>query len=149
MRKIPRAIVGVHGEDVDLEVPGFFRLTATFLSEGLFDEEAGGDPGTEDLYEVELIPFSDSLLERATFPLLLPASSRRLPEDVFEFDEAPAQLPVERFLMALAWDLARAHPENWAQVCEAARHWDSWMIEDILLQIPPEWTPEVLLPDDE
>jgi hypothetical protein len=142
---IPRPILSVHGEDVDVEVPRLATLRATYLSEGLFDEWAGGDPDEEDLYEVEVSHLGEALLEPITFPRLMPSSGRAWPGQ----DDGEQSLPVERFLLALAWELANAHPSNWSRVCEAARGWDSWMIEDALLRIPSEWTPEPLLPDED
>ncbi len=141
---VPRPILGVHGEDADLEVPGRFVLRATFLSEGLFDERAGGDPEEEDLYEVELTSDAEDLIEPVVFHRLMPAS-----RDAWDElgDEGPAPLPVERFLLALAWELCLADPSNWFRVCEAARRWDSWTVEDALLRLPSNWTPEPLLPD--
>jgi len=150
MAAIPRPVVGVHGEDVDVEVPGLLRLTASFLSEGLFDEEAGGDPEEEDLYEIEVQHLGDALVEPITFPRLFPASPSDLLEDVEEADESEqAALPAERFLLALAWQLANADPSAWEELCEAARVWDSWTVEDVFTAIPPEWTPETLWPEDD
>jgi hypothetical protein len=150
MPAIPRPIVSVHGEDVDVEVPGLLTIRATFLSEGLFDSEAGGNPDEEDLYEVEVTHHVDEeILEPITFPRLMPASSRELPDDEADWDAAPAILPIEPFLLALAWELANAHPSNWSDLCEGARHWDPWTIEDVLVRLPTEWTPEPLIPDDD
>ncbi len=151
MRAISRPIVSVHGEDVDVEVPRLLTLRATFLSEGLFDSEAGGDPDEEDLYEIEVSHHVDeALLEPVTFPRLMPASSRRFPgEEEADWDALPESLPMERFLLALAWELAHADPSNWPSMCEGARHWDAWTIEDLLARVPSEWTPETLLPDGE
>jgi hypothetical protein len=147
---IPRPIVSVHGEDVDIEVPGIVTLRASFLSEGLFDNEAGGLPDEEDLYEVEVTHARDILLQPITFARLMPASSREMPD---EFDEDAAipgsELPIERFLMLLAWELANAHPTNWQALCDRARLWDSWTLEDGLYRMPPEWKPEPLLPDED
>ena len=63
MPDVPRPIISVFGEDVDVELPGLLRLSASFLSEGLYDEEAGGDPEEEDLYEVEVTHACDALIE--------------------------------------------------------------------------------------
>jgi hypothetical protein len=49
----------------------------------------------------------------------------------------------------LAWDLAQAHPSNWTRVCEAAKGWDSWMLEDAFTRLPPEWSPVDLVPDED
>ena len=147
---IPRPILSVHGEDVDLEVPGLLTIRTTFLSEGLFDELSGGDPEEEDLYEVEVSHPGEALLEPITFPRLMPAS-RQSWEDDLDADEAAGEassLPMERFAMALAWELANADPSNWTIVCEAARGWDSWMVEDAVARLPVEWTPVPLVPDD-
>jgi len=144
--RIPRPLVAVHGEDVDVEVPGAVTVRATYLSEGLFDERAGGDPEEEDLYEVEVTHPGELLLQSITFPRLLPASA------AWQHDEdepAMSQLPVERFVLVLAWDLANAHPSNWCRICEAARGWDSWMLEDAFSRLPPDWTPQDLLPDED
>src|SRR5688572_24120456 len=116
--RLPRPILSVHGEDVNLELPGLLTIRTTFLSEGLFDEQAGGDPEEEDLYEVEVTHHGDALLEPITFPRLMPAASRAFPgadEDDFGL---PENLPMERFVLALAWNLAHADPSNWALVCE-------------------------------
>ena len=150
---VPRPIVSVHGEDVDVEVPRLLNLRATFLSEGLFDEQSGGDPDAEDLYEVEVTHHRDAILQPIVFPRLMPATSRAFPDEDtllemdLESDEAADTLPIERFLILLAWELANAHTDNWDQVCEAARGWDTWMIEDALHRLPPDWTPEPLIPD--
>ena len=144
----PRPIVAVHGEDVDVEVPGLLTVRATFLSEGLFDERAGGDPEEEDLYEVEVSHPGEALLQPITFPRLMPSSTASWLNDDEE-DAPPRSVPVERFALVLAWDLAQAHPSNWTRVCEAAKGWDSWMIEDAYTRLPSEWTPEVLLPDED
>jgi len=146
MATIPRPIVSVHGEDVDVEVPRLLTIRATFLSEGLFDEWAGGDPEEEDLYEVEVTHERGALLEPITFPRLMLSTST---EWVDEDDPAPRQLPMERFLLALAWELANADPSNWLRVCEAARGWDSWMVDDAFNRLLPDWTPEPLLPDED
>jgi hypothetical protein len=149
--RIPRPILSVHGEDVDLEVPGLLTIRTTFLSEGLFDELSGGDPEEEDLYEVEVSHPGDALLEPITFPRLMPASRPSWEEEIPDLDvedEAASVLPMERFAMALAWELANADPSNWTVVCQAARGWDSWMVEDALSRLPTEWTPEPLVPDD-
>jgi hypothetical protein len=140
--RIPRPIVGVHGEDVDVEVPGLVTVRATFLSEGLFDERAGGDPEEEDLYEVEVTHPGVALLQSITFPRLLPSSSSWLADE-----DGERHVPAERFVLVLAFDLAQAHPTNWARVCEAAKGWDSWMLEDAYTRLPPDWTPVELLPD--
>ena len=145
---IPQPIVNVHGEDVDVEIPRLLAVRATYLSEGLFDEWAGGDPDEEDLYEFEVTHARDEILEPITFPRLLPAAPKAWLEEEEEEPET-GPLPVERFAVALAWELANAHPSNWRRVCEAARGWDPWMIEDALTRIPPEWTPEPLLPDED
>jgi hypothetical protein len=147
--RIPRPIVSVHGEDVDLELPRLLSIRTTFLSEGLFDEQAGGDPDEEDLYEVEVSHAGDALLEPITFPRLMPTASRSFPAEDESALEIAGSLPMERFLLALAWDLANADPSNWGLVCDAARTWDSWMIEDALNRIPIDWTPEPLRPDEE
>ena len=145
--KTPRPILTVHAEDVDLEVPGVLTIRASFLSEGLFDERAGGDPEEEDLYEVEVAHAGEGLLEPITFPRLLPSSPAGW-EDVAT-DDAPLRLPMERFALALAWELAQADPSNWSRICELARGWDSWGIDDALGHLPPGWTPEELTPDDD
>ena len=147
--RVPRPIVSVHGEDVDLELPGLLTVRTTFLSEGLFDERAGGDPEEEDLYEVEVAHAGDALLEPITFPRLMPAASRAFLGEEEEDFEFAGNLPMERFVLALAWNLAQADPSNWGLVCEAARGWDSWMVDDALARLPPEWTPEPLVPDEE
>jgi len=149
MAAIPRPIVSVHGEDVDVEIPGLLTLRATYLSEGLFDEWAGGDPDEEDLYEVEVTHARDALLSPILFSRLLPASPKSWLDDEDEGLGGPEPLPMERFALALAWSLANAHPSNWAALCQAARGWDPWTLEDTLLRIPPEWTPEPLLPDED
>lgn len=150
MAQIPRPILSVHGEDVDVEVPGILMLRASFLSEGLFDTEAGGNPDEEDLYEVEVTHARDVLLQPIVFARLMPASSREMPD---EFDDrtdfAGPELPIERFLMLLAWELANAHPTNWQEICDRARLWDGWTLEDGLFRIPPDWTPVPLLPDED
>ena len=144
---IPRPILSVHGEDVDLEIPRLLTIRTSFLSEGLFDERSGGDPEEEDLYEVEVTHEGEALLEPITFPRLMPSST---PGWADPDDDDPAQpLPMERFVLALAWELAHADPSNWIRVCEAARGWDSWMVEDALTRIPSEWSPEPLLPDED
>jgi len=145
---LPRPIVAVHGEDVTIEVPGRVVVRAAFLSEGLFDEQAGGEPEEEDLYEVEVTAPEGGLLEPITFALLAPAGSRRFPEEDTDPDDFETALPVERLLMALAWELANAHPENWRAVCTAVRGWDAWTVEDALARLPGDWTPEPLLPED-
>lgn len=145
LMRIPRPIVAVHGEDVDVEVPGVVTIRATFLSEGLFDERAGGDPEEEDLYEVEVTHPGEALLQPLTFPRLMPSTSALADDE----DEPVRHVPIERFAMVLAWDLAQAHPSNWSRVCEAARGWDSWMLEDAFSRLPPDWTPELLLPDED
>lgn len=143
---IPRPILSAHAEDVDLEIPGLLNIRASFLSEELFDERAGGDPDEEDLYEVEVTHQGEALIEPITFPRLMPSSSPAWMED----DGGPEpQLPMERFVRALGWELANAHPSNWRAVCQAARGWDAWTLEDALLRIPPEWTPEPLFPDED
>jgi hypothetical protein len=144
---IPRPIVAVHGEDVDVEVPGVVSVRTTFLSEGLFDERAGGDPEEEDLYEVEVTHPGEALLQAITFPRLLPSSGSWL--DEVDADGPGRTVPAERFALVLAWDLAQAHPSNWTRVCEAAKGWDSWMLEDAYTRLPPEWTPEELVPDED
>jgi hypothetical protein len=147
---IPRPIVSVHGEDVDLEVPGVLTLRASFLSEGLFDLDGGGAPDEEDLYEVEVTHARDLLLQPITFARLMPASSREMPDEFTEDTEiAGPELPIERFLMLLAWELANAHPTNWQALCDRARLWDSWHLEDGLYRMPPEWTPAPLTPDED
>ena len=143
---IPRPIVSVHAEDVDLEIPRLLTIRATFLSEGLFDETAGGDPEEEDMYEVEVTHARDALLEPITFPLLAPSTA---PGWLADEEEGSPSLPIERWVLALGWTLANAHPSNWPEVCESARAWDSWMVEDVHALIPPEWTPQPLLPDEE
>jgi hypothetical protein len=145
--RIPRPIVAVHGEDVDVEVPGAVSVRATFLSEGLFDERAGGDPEEEDLYEVEVTHPGEALLQAITFPRLLPSSSSWL--DEVDEDGPARTVPAERFALVLAWDLAQAHPSNWTRVCEAAKGWDSWMLEDAFVRLPPEWAPVDLIPDED
>ena len=150
MPSIPRPVVSVHGEDVDVEVPGILTLRASFLSEGLFDTEAGGNPDEEDLYEVEVTHARDVLLQPIIFARLMPASSRELPDEWTEDAElAGPELPIERYLLLLAWELANAHPTNWQELCDRARVWDSWTLEDGLYRIPPEWTPAPLLPDED
>jgi hypothetical protein len=150
---IPRPIVSVHGEDVDVEVPGVVSARASFLSEGLFDPEAGGDPDEEDLYEVEVTHPRDFLPQPIVFPRLMPASSRRFPGEDDDLDvgleELPDSIPIERFMLVLAWELANAHPTNWLAVCENAKGWDSFMMEDAMIRMPSEWTPEPLIPDDD
>src|SRR4028119_2326894 len=74
MEEIPRPFVSVHGEDVDVEIPGLLTIRATYLSEGLFDERAGGDPEEEDLYEVEVTHVEDVLLAPVQFPRLTPSA---------------------------------------------------------------------------
>lgn len=150
MPSIPRPILSVHGEDVDVEVPGLLTIRAAFLSEGLFDEEAGGIPEEEDLYEVEVTHARDVLLQPILFARLMPASSREMPDEWHDETEfAGPELPIERFLLLLAWELASAHPTNWQEVCDRARLWDSWTLEDGLYRMPPEWTPVPLIPDGE
>lgn len=150
MPSIPRPILSVYGEDVDVEVPGILTLRASFLSEGLFDTEAGGCPDEEDLYEVEVTHARDLLLQPITFARLMPASSREMPDELDPDDAiAGPELPIERFLLLLAWELANAHPTNWQELCGRARLWDSWTLEDGLYRMPPEWTPVPLLPDDD
>jgi len=145
--QIPRPIVGVHGDDVDVEVPGLVTVRATFLSEGLFDEEAGGDPEEEDLYEVEVTHPGPALPGSLTFPRLMPA----VPQEWLDpGPEAEADLlPIERFATVLAWELSNADLERWEDVCQAARHWDSWTVQDLHQRLPPDWTPVPLLPDQE
>jgi hypothetical protein len=158
MRRVPRPLVYVHGEDVDVDVPGKVMLRASFLSEGLFDERAGGDPEEEDLYEIEVAHPGNALLSPIVFNRLMPASGRQVrpPAGWGDWDDGDEELslrgdplPVERFLLALAWDLSNAHPSNWAEICGRARLWDSWMIEDALMHAPSHWTPEPLRPDDD
>lgn len=144
--RVPRPLVAVHGEDVDVDVPGVVTVRATYLSEGLFDERAGGDPEEEDLYEIEITQPGELLLEPITFPRLLRASAAWMDD---EDEPAMSQLPVERFTLVLAWDLANAHPSNWGRVCEAARGWDSWMLEDAFARLPSDWTPQDLVPDED
>lgn len=135
---------------MDVEVPGVVTVRATFLSEGLFDELAGGDPEEEDLYEVEVTHPGESLLETLTFPRLMPASSQSwAAEPELEDGGAGQNAAMERWALVLAWDLAHADPSNWEAVCQAARGWDTWMIEDAFNRLPSEWTPEPLLPDDD
>jgi hypothetical protein len=140
--ELPRPHLSVHGEDVTVEVPGVVTVRAAFLSEGLFGDNGDGLPEEDDLYEIEVASGADDGQAPLSFPLLTPASSRRFPEA----DEAPAEfetaLPVERFLTALAWELANAHPENWAELCQAARGWDRWRVEDTLARLPLGWVPE-------
>ena len=57
--------------------------------------------------------------------------------------------PGQRFVLVLAWDLANAHSSNWDSICQAARSWDAWTLEDAAYRMPPEWTPQDLLPDDD
>jgi hypothetical protein len=140
---MPRPIVSVHGEDVDLEVPGIVTLRATYLSEGLFDELAGGDPAEEDLYEVEVTDLRYRLFEAFTFARLSPSSSGR--EWLEESEAAP--LPMEQFLLALGWALANSDPSTWREVCDAYRVWDSWSVEDAVMRLPEYWQPEPLVPD--
>ena len=144
--RVARPILSVHGEDVDVEVPGSVIVRATFLSEGLFDERAGGDPEEEDLYEVEVSHPGEALLQTITFPRLLPSGTSWLDE---EDGTGTRQLPVERFALVLAWDLSQAHPSNWRRICEAARGWDSWMLEDAFSRLPSDWTPQELIPDED
>ena len=150
MTTVPRPILTVHGEDVYLTIPRLLTIRASFLSEGLFDEAAGGAPDEEDLYEIEVTHEGGALLEPITFPRLSPATPDSL-EDWLEDDEdAPIEaLPIERFVLVLAWDLANAHSSNWDSICQAARGWDAWTLEDAAYRIPPEWTPQDLLPDDD
>ena len=143
--RIPRPIVSVHAEDVDVEIPGVLTVRASYLSEGLFDECAGGDPEEEDLYEVEVTHARDLLLQPITFPRLGPAA----PKAWVDEDSGPEALPAERFALALAWELANAHPSNWRSVCGAAKGWDSWTVEHVLEGTPPDWTPEPLYPDED
>jgi hypothetical protein len=145
--RIPRPIVSVHAEDVDLEIPGLLTIRATFLSEGLFDERADGDPAEEDLYEVEVSHAGEALLEPIVFPRLSQATSQDLLLEDEEFGSE--SLPVEQFVLALAWELANADPVNWPELCEGARYWDAWTIEDARLRMPPDWTPVALFPDEE
>ena len=145
MESVPRPFVSVHGEDVDVEVPGQLTIRATYLSEGLFDERAGGDPEEQDLYEVEVTHADDALPTPVQFPRLMPASGPRWDAP----DDGSDALPMERFLLALAWELAHAHPSNWERVCQAARGWDSWSIDDAISRLPLEWTPEPLVPDED
>jgi len=145
MEDIPRPFVSVHGEDVDVEIPGLLTIRATYLSEGLFDERAGGDPEEEDLYEVEVTHAEDVLLAPVQFPRLTPAAEPRWADG----EDGGGGLPIEKFLLALAWELAHAHPSNWERVCQAARGWDAWTVEDAAIRLPPEWTPEPLLPDED
>lgn len=148
MSAIPRPIVSVHGEDVNVEVPGLLTVRTSFLSEGLFDEATGGDPEEEDLYEVEVTDLKDRLLEPIRFARLFPASHSSWLDD--EEDPSPAAaLPAEGFSLALAWDLTQAHPSNWERVCAAAKGWDSWMFTDALERLPSDWTPEPLFPDED
>jgi hypothetical protein len=142
-QRLPRPIVSVHGEDVDLEVPGLVSLRASYLSEGLFDELAGGDPAEEDLYEVEVTDLRYRLFEPFTFARLSPSSTGR--EWLEETESAP--LPMESFLLALGWTLANADASTWREICDAYRVWDSWTIEDALQRLPEYWQPEPLLPD--
>lgn len=147
---IPRPIVAVHGEDVDVEIPGLLTVRASFLSEGLFDLEAGGDPEEEDLYEVEVTHAAGLLLQPIVFARLSQASPHGLLDELEELDEeGPVDLPIERFVIALAWELANAHPSNWPRICETARVWGAWTVEEVLTQLPPDWTPEPLLPDED
>ncbi len=141
---IPRPILTVHAEDVDLEIPGLLNIRATFLSEGLFDERSGGDPDEEDLYEVEVTHQGEALLQALTFPRLAASPPKEWADAT---DAELASLPMERFVLALGWELANADPSNWPRICDAARTWDAWTLEDALLRIPSEWTPETLLPD--
>ena len=144
--RIPRPIVNVHGEDVDVELPRLLAVRGTYLAEGLYDEWAGGDPEEEDLYEFEVTHAGTALLEPIVFPRLAPAAATDWDD---EGEPRSGPLPAERFALALAWSLANAHPSNWSELCEAARGWDSWMIEEILSRVSPEWTPEPLLPDED
>ena len=132
---------------MDLEIPGILALRATFLSEGLFDENSGGDPDTEDLYEVELTSAGEELLEPIQFSQLAPASHC----DTLGLEEEGSRpcLPMEQFLLALAWELGNADPAVWALLCERARNWDPWTLEDILYRIPSTWAPVDLLPDED
>jgi hypothetical protein len=141
---LPRPIVSVHGEDVDLEIPGVVSLRATYLSEGLFDELAGGDPAEEDLYEVEVTDLRYRLFEPITFARLSPSMSRQWLDEV---EAGPS--PMEQFLTALGWALAHADPSAWRDVCDAYRGWDSWSVEDALLRLPEYWQPEPLVPDSD
>ena len=156
--RIPRPIVAVHGEDVDLEIPGLLTMRASYLSEGLFDVEAGGDPEEEDLYEVEVTHARDALLQPLVFARLSQASPKGFLDeldnlDPMELDDEEvgpvAELPIERFVKALAWELANAHPSNWDAICQRARVWGSWSVEEVLTLLPSDWTPEPLLPDEE
>jgi hypothetical protein len=137
----PRPILTAQGEDVYVEVPGVLTIRASFLSEGLFDEASGGDPEEEDLYEVEVT--GESLPLALSFPRFAPSAPEWDP--TVEGEAQP--LPMERFALLLAWQLANAAPEQWEEVCAAARRWDSWLIEDGLQNLPSDWTPEPLLPD--
>jgi hypothetical protein len=150
MARIPRPIVSSHGGDVDVEVPGILLVRASYLSEGLFDERAGGDPEEEDLYEVEVTHLRSELLEPLTFPRLMPSTPGSFDEELAELDlGVEGGQPMEKFALVLAWELANAHPSNWQRVCEAARGWDAFMLEDALFRLPPDWTPEPLLPDED
>ena len=64
-------------------------------------------------------------------------------------DDFPDSIPMERFMLVLAWELANAHPSNWQAVCDSAKGWDTFMLEDAMIRMPSEWTPEPLLPDED
>lgn len=135
----PRPLLATQGEDVYLEVPGVLAIRATYLSEGLFDEAAGGDPEEEDLYEVEVS--GEALPLPLTFSRLAPAAPGL---DLVE--ETGEPLPMERFALLLAWQLAASEPGEWEEICAAARGWSAWTIEDGLDRLPTDWSPEPLLP---
>jgi len=148
MRKVPRPIVTVHGEDVNVEIPRILTVRASFLSEGLFDERTGGDPEEEDLYEIEVADLTDELLEPIGFSRLFPSAPQSWVDEE-EDGEAALRLPAEEYARALAWDLANAPLCNWPEICEAARGWDSWTVGEIIERLPPEWTPVELLPEED
>ncbi|MFN3650163.1 MAG: hypothetical protein ACK47B_11340 [Armatimonadota bacterium] len=150
MAKVPRPIITVHGEDVNLEVPGILTLRANFLSEGLFDEAAQGDPDEEDLYEIELTDESDDAPIPISFTRLAQSAPDAWLAEVDEDEpEAPRSLPIEGFLLALAWQLAHTDPSEWYPLCESARRWDGWTIDDQLERLPADWTPASLPPTDD
>lgn len=130
MDRLSPPFVTLHGGDAFLELPGLLQLRASFLSEGLFDEDAGGDPAEEDLYEIELTCLRGLLPEELSFSRLLPAAPQSW------LDESDEASPVERFLLVLAGELAQAPVSRWPEICRAARAWDPWMIADALDRLP-------------
>lgn len=141
-------------EEVIVHVTGFAVLRAVYEAEGYYDEGADGDPAEEDLFRIEVLDTTRSILaaeamegeeirQLADLGMPEPTVRRLFPASRWEADVNSSGLVI-RYLLALAASLTEARgPAGRQRVLEASAGWSRAVIEDRFLALPPEWRSRV------